>query len=230
MGINISPDADTLSDRRASISIAIVSDVRFIREALVEIFRGSGRVNIVGAVAEFDASFEKFLTLQPDIVLIDTAFPSALVHVRRTKQIAPRLHIIALALADREDDVIAWAESGISGYIPRSAGLNELLPILDATLRGEQACSPRVASGLMRRVAAGWSPAQTNEPLQLTRRESEILQLINEGLSNKEISKHLMIAVATTKSHVHSLLAKLGLNSRRQAAYWMHGHAQRAVD
>ena len=74
-------------------------------------------------------------------------------HVRRTKQIAPRLHIIALALADREDDVIAWAESGISGYIPRSAGLNELLPILDATLRGEQACSPRVASGLMARFA-----------------------------------------------------------------------------
>jgi DNA-binding NarL/FixJ family response regulator len=229
MGVNVSPDADALSNRSASIGIAIVSDVRFIREALIEIFNGSGRVNIIGAVSEFGASFDKILTLQPDIVLIDTTFPSALDHIRRTKQIAPQLYIVALALADREDDVIAWTESGISGYVPRSAGLNELLPILEATLRGEQVCSPRVASGLMRRVAAGRIPTQSSEPLPLTHREREILQLINEGLSNKEISKHLLIGLATTKSHVHNLLAKLGLTSRRQtASYWMRAQAHRS--
>lgn len=228
MGINILADAEALSHDRACISLGIVSDVRFIREALVDIFTASGRVKVIGAVAEFDKSFDRMLTLRPDIVLVDTSFPSALVHVRRIKKIAPRLHIIALALADREDDVIAWAESGIVGYIPRTAGLNELLPILDATLRGEQPCSPRVASGLMRRVAAGWSPEPTSEPLPLTPRETEILQLINEGMSNKEISKRLMIGLATTKSHVHNLLGKLGLNNRRQAACWMHGQEPRA--
>ena len=113
MGINILADAEALSHDRACISLGIVSDVRFIREALVDIFTASGRVKVIGAVAEFDESFDRMLTLRPDIVLVDTSFPSALVHVRRIKKIAPRLHIIALALADREDDVIAWAEFGI---------------------------------------------------------------------------------------------------------------------
>lgn len=89
MGINILADAEALSHDRACISLGIVSDVRFIREALVDIFTASGRVKVIGAVAEFDESFDRMLTLRPDIVLVDTSFPSALVHVRRIKKIAP---------------------------------------------------------------------------------------------------------------------------------------------
>jgi DNA-binding NarL/FixJ family response regulator len=99
---------------------------------------------------------------------------------------------------------------------------------LEASLRDEQACSPRVASGLLRRLGAGSPPAQPSEPQQLTRRELEILGLINEGLSNKEIANLLRIGLATTKSHVHNLLAKLGVNRRSQAAHWMRGQVLRA--
>jgi len=214
-----SHDREAAPDSDFRLSIVIVSDVRFVRDALVSIFESHDRFNVLGACAEFGAVFERGVA--PDIVLVDTAIRDGFVMVRRIRQFAPEVRIVALALAEREDEVLAWVESGVSGYIPRSAALNDVVAILEATIRGEQMCSPQVASGLVRRLATDGIRQRPAEPAALTRRELEIIQLINEGLTNKEIARRLTIGLATTKSHVHNLLAKLGLERRSQAAKWI---------
>jgi two-component system nitrate/nitrite response regulator NarL len=215
------PEHDTVAHLEATIGIVILSDVRFVRQALAAIFERSSKLNVKGVADEFGELFKQSLALRPDIVLIDTAFPDGLAAVRRIKQIAPWVRVVAFALAEQEEDVIAWAEAGVSAYIPRSAALDELVPMLERAMRDEQFCSMRVASGLMRRIAAGQSAVPTGEPIPLTSREMEIVGLINDGLSNKEIARRLDIGVATTKTHVHNALAKLGLGRRSQAARWM---------
>jgi two-component system nitrate/nitrite response regulator NarL len=221
-----SRDEDTASNREAAIGIVVLSDVRFVRDALVAIFERSGKLDILGVAAEFGMAFEQSIARHPDIVLIDTNLPDGFATVRRIKQLAPLVRIVALALAEREDEVIAWAEAGVSGYIPRSTALNEVVDILQGAMRGEQVCSPRVASGLVRRLAIGVGRQPPGEPAALTRREFEIVQLIDEGLSNKEIAYRLKIGVATAKSHVHNVLGKLGIGRRSQAAQWMREHTR----
>jgi DNA-binding NarL/FixJ family response regulator len=219
LGRFASHDGEAAPGSDSRLSIVILSDVRFVRDALVSIFEPNAKFNVLGACAEFGAEFEQ--SVAPDIVLIDTAIPDGFAAVRRIRQFAPEVRIVALALAEREDEVLAWVESGVSGYIPRSAALNDVVAILEATMRGEQMCSPQVASGLVRRLASDGMRQRPAEPAALTRRELEIIQLINEGLTNKEIARRLAIGLATTKSHVHNLLAKLGLERRNQAAKWI---------
>jgi two-component system nitrate/nitrite response regulator NarL len=201
------------------IGIVLLSDVRFVREALVTFLQRHDKIRIVGAFDEFGTEFEQSLTSQPDIVLIDTALIGGTAAVRRTKQVAPEVRVVAFALAESENDVIAWAESGVSGYIPRSAALDDVVPLLECTMRGEQPCSPTVASGLVRRIAIGAHAVPDHK--SLTRREIQIVGLISKGLSNKEIANTLEIGLTTAKSHVHNVLGKLGLVRRSQAAQWM---------
>jgi two-component system, NarL family, nitrate/nitrite response regulator NarL len=213
-------DADAIPGPNVAIGIVILSDVRFVREALVAIFERSGKLNVLGAATELGSAFEQSLARQPDIVLIDTILPDGRAAVRRISQLAPEARIVALSLTEREDEVLAWVEAGVSAYIPRSAALEEMVPILEGAMRGEQICSPRVASSLVRRLAAGTSRERIDEWVALTRRELEIVQLIDQGLTNKEIAYRLEISLATAKSHVHNALAKLGLERRSQAARW----------
>jgi DNA-binding NarL/FixJ family response regulator len=129
---------------------------------------------------------------------------------------------------ETEESIVAWAEAGVAGYIPRTAALADLITLLTDILLGEQVCSGTVAAGLLRRIASAAVPGrgqgvQPVVPL-LTFREQQIVQLITEGMTNKGIARHLDIGVATTKSHVHSLLRKLSLNRRGQVALWARDH------
>ena len=105
---------------------------------------------------------------------------------------------------------------GIAGYVTRDASLADMLLAVEATARGEVHCSPKIAGSLFRRIAAlprnGPPP-----PTSLTARESQILRLLQQGMSNKMISRSLGIELPTVKNHVHSILAKLGIHRRTEA-------------
>jgi DNA-binding NarL/FixJ family response regulator len=203
----------------------ILSDTRFLREGLVEIL---GRNQAVTSADDLGEALEMLLAAPRDMVLLDAAFPDGLVAVRRIRELAPDVRIVALAVAETAENVIAWAEAGVTGYVPRTAALSDLLAMLQSIMLGEQACSAQVASGLLRRIAkpAGASIERPNglSSPALTEREAQIIQLIVQGLSNKEIARRLNIGLATTKSHVHNLLTKLKLERRGQAALWMREH------
>lgn len=141
--------------------------------------------------------------------------------VRAIAGTAPDVKVVALAVAETEteDDIISCAEAGIAGYVPREGSGEDLLWTIEHVARGEAPCSPRIAATLLRRVAA---LAAERRPASrgatgLTPRQRQIVGLIGQGLSNREIAQRLCIELSTVKNHVHSALEKLGTNRRAEA-------------
>jgi DNA-binding NarL/FixJ family response regulator len=128
--------------------------------------------------------------------------------------------VVAFAVAEEnEEEILACAEAGVAGFVPRDASVEGLKSVLQAATEGHVLCSPRVTAVIVRRVA-GLANSRFPDAGQfsLTRRESEIVGLIDAGLSNKEIAAQLNIETATVKNHVHSLLEKLRVRRRAEAA------------
>jgi DNA-binding NarL/FixJ family response regulator len=116
-----------------------------------------------------------------------------------------------------ETDVLTCAEIGISGYVTRDGSLCDVVSAITAAVRGEVRCSPKIAGLLFRRVAALSTERRGHSAGGLTARETQIVRLLQEGLSNKMISRSLGIECATVKNHVHSILGKLGVHRRADA-------------
>jgi DNA-binding NarL/FixJ family response regulator len=212
------------------LSLLLLSDIRFMREGLTDALRREAYTfRTVSVAADLREAMTVMRAGLPDLILIDSALPDGPATVRRLRQHAPEIRIIALAVAETEAEVIAWAEAGASGYVPRSAALADVAGFLTGIMRGEQICSTTIAAGLLRRIANGPRAQATNQRARpaLTAREEEIVSLIHAGLSNKEIARRLKICLATTKSHVHNVLNKLDLERRTQVSRWLRDH-QRA--
>jgi two-component system nitrate/nitrite response regulator NarL len=143
--------------------------------------------------------------------------PDSVLAVRSLAAAAPAVKVVAVAVPDSERDVIACVEAGVAGYVTREASVEELVQAtLDAT-RGELHLPPRMAARLVRHVAE----LATDRPgpeARLTSRELEIVDLIDDGLSNKQIAQRLCIEVPTVKNHVHNILEKLQVDRRSEAA------------
>jgi DNA-binding NarL/FixJ family response regulator len=208
-------------------SILILSDIRFLREGLAEVLQRDGAFPTVGLAADIDEALAAAADAVPQIVLIDASLPGGLAAVPRLRGLAPQPKIVALALGETETAVIAWAEAGVSGYVPRSTALGELVSLLEGILRGEQTCSRKVAAGLLRWIGRSRcepSQAAVSAQRSLTAREAQAARLIGAGFSNKEIARRLNIGLATIKSHVHNLLGKLELTRRAQLAQWVYAN------
>jgi two-component system, NarL family, nitrate/nitrite response regulator NarL len=214
----------------AETNLLILSDIRFLREGLAEILARERSYHIV--VAATVAETLDAVRMGPlDMILIDATLPNGREAVTRLHERAPDVRLVALAVTEIDAEIIAWAEAGVCGYLPRSAALCDLVGYLDAIMHGEQSCSTRVAAGLLRWIAIGrhsrLSEADAVSPPSLTVREEEIAALIGAGFSNKEIARRLSIGLATTKTHVHNLLGKLQLERRTQVARWLPDHRNR---
>jgi DNA-binding NarL/FixJ family response regulator len=119
-------------------------------------------------------------------------------------------------------DIIVCAEAGASGYVTREGSLADLVTAINSAAQDELACSPKIAAALIRRVAT-LAAAHRDDAVgaRLSRREIEIVSLIDRGLTNKEIAGRLFIALATVKNHVHNVLDKLDVQGRDEAAAWI---------
>lgn len=217
--------AATLASLGSSLAVLIVSDVRFLREGLCEILLRQAEVAVVTTAENRDQALASLLADRPDAVLLDTNLPDGLAVAGRIVAGAADIPVIALAMAEIDHAVIAWAEAGIAGYVPRSASIPDLVDTIMSAVRGEQACSAKVAGAMLRRlhqlaVKAG-QERYASIDARLTPREREIAALLAEGFSNKLIARHLHIAVSTAKCHVHNLLDKLNLQRRTDVARWV---------
>jgi two-component system, NarL family, nitrate/nitrite response regulator NarL len=202
----------------------IVSEVRFLRESIVEILQRASGLQVLGESATLAHALLSAVTLRPDIVLLDVAFSGGTKTAARLCAAAPDASVIALAVAETEENVLAWAEAGIAGYVPNTASVSDLALLIAQIGRGEQTCPSHIAGSLLRRIAvsgAGSTAVAPSAP-PLTPRENEILILVGEGLSNKDIARRLGISLGTTKSHVHNLLGKLSVPRRTAVMTRMH--------
>jgi DNA-binding NarL/FixJ family response regulator len=159
------------------------------------------------------------------VVLLDQTMSDGLDQVRRLQRVSSRPKVIALGMPDQEEMLLEWAEAGVSGFVPRDASVEDLVSTVESAVRGEFHCTAKLAGTLLRRLACRPSAASIwGASERLTPRESEIVGLIDGGLSNKEIAVRLGIEVATVKNHVHNLLEKLRVRRRGEAAARLRSH------
>jgi two-component system, NarL family, nitrate/nitrite response regulator NarL len=210
------------------LRILLIWGVRFTGECLVELLGRDPLVSVVELCTDISEAVVLAPTLQADIVLLDARMPEGVAAVRRALDMAPGMRIVVSSVRDTEDDIIAWAEAGVIGYIPSTTSLGDFVRLIMEIHSGEQVCSGRVAAGLLRRIAHTASANTRRNGLAaipaLTRRERQTAELIKSGLSDKEIARRLNISLATTKSHVHNLLGKLSLRRRSEVADHLRGH------
>lgn len=222
----------TISDPNATeqrsdplIKVTVISGARFISESLADVLPRQGPLSIEGFFSNLQDALAGIGQNQPDIVLLDAAFPDGPAAVRQLRYIAPQILVVAIAVAEAPEEIIAWAEAGAAGYIPGTASLADMCQHIVAINRGEQACKSSVAAAMLRRLSNGAHQRSVASPM-LTAREEQVAQLIAAGASNKDIARSLNITLATAKTHVHNLLGKLKLVRRSQAASWMRQHRQ----
>lgn len=211
------PDRDPAS----AVRTIIVADVKLYAVGLAAIVPHD-RVQVVGTAQTREAATALVQAVRPEVALVDITMPEALDLMRQLRADPPPVTVIAFGLNDDLTTIIACAEAGAGGYLDAQAGIDDLaVAVLGAAL-GEARCPPRVTGELFRRAAATWrSPALAspgaNEPT-LTGRQRQVLAMLRQSLSNKEIGAALNISESTVKNHVHQLLGKLQVPNRATAA------------
>ncbi len=203
------------------IRVLVISGICLYREGLAEMLDRTGAISVVASASDVAEGLALWNGLgeAPDVILLDTAPVDADISIRALLNALPDVRVVALAVPNHETEIVAVAEAGIAGFVTSDASVAELVAAIESVARGESLCTPSVAAALMRRLASlarSWADADPIEPL--TRREREILGLIDDGLSNKQIAQRLRIELPTVKNHVHHILGKLGVHRRAEAA------------
>ncbi len=204
------------------VRVFVVSKVRVFRQAVAHSLELTDGIDVAGTAPELSEDLTSSNSERP-VVLVDMSLGPELDAVSAFVRAVPDASVVALAVADDEATVLACAEAGVRGYIVRDGSIDDLAAIVVRVARGEMPLPPRVAGSLLRRVAALAMERVPSRAARLTRRETEVVDLVGEGLSNKEIAQRLCIEVSTVKNHVHNVLEKLGVDRREDAAL----HARR---
>lgn len=204
---------------RLALRVLILTEIRLLREGLARALSDEPEIAFVEAAGALQAA-ACLVASRPHMVLAESLI------VRSTDLVAVAgqagAAVVAFAVAGEDDaEVLACAEAGVAGIVERSATMRELISALKEVARGEAHCSPRIAGLMMRRVARQAARAGPADPGELTRREREVAKLLARGFANKDIAVQLGIETATVKNHVHSVLEKLRVRTRGEAAAWL---------
>ena len=198
------------------LRVFVLSDVRLYSDGLTSLLAREPRLQVVGSAPVASRGLQQVIESAADVLLIDAAALRATPEVRTLAQALPSLLIVACGVSEETEEIIACAQSGAAGYVPRDASAADLVNTVRSLERGELPCSPRMASLLFRQLA-GTAALDNAASAPLTARERDVVALIERGCSNKEIAAELGIEVATVKNHVHHILEKLAVK-RRSAA------------
>jgi DNA-binding NarL/FixJ family response regulator len=192
----------------------LLGHVRLNLEGLASLLTRDGRIAVIGHGTSTDDLPRGVKS--PEVLIVETA-DHAGPHETREAIGDTELPIVALGAPHDHDEIIALAELGVMGFVESGGSLDELVASVLRAARGEATCPPRIATTLLRRISSLAAHRNSVDVMRLTLRERQVVQLIAEGLSNKEIAARLYIEVATVKNHVHNILEKLEVSRRSDA-------------
>ena len=208
----------------------LIDDNRLLREGLTLMIHSQPGFRVLAASADVNEALQKVRDARPDIVLVDFGLEdhdsrslTATVHAE-----VPSARVIVMGLLPMQEDVADYVRAGASGFIMKDASFDDFFATIRRVAAGEEVLPQALTNSLFAQItrnAAVVPRAKVLESVRLTSREREVIDLLGEGLSNKEISTRLNIAVHTVKSHVHNVLEKLALRSRLEVAAFSHSGA-----
>jgi DNA-binding NarL/FixJ family response regulator len=200
------------------VNIIVLTPVRLLGDGLTACFERQREITVLAIVNNLEGVRSSLASHRADLVLIDVTHGIDLYDVRAIAAQWPDVALVALGLNEQRQEVIRCGRAGFTGYVARDASLDALCKALCDVIEGKLACPAEISAGLLRALFRGeHQPDDSALEHALTRREGDVLRLIGDGLSNKEIARELVLSVATVKHHVHNVLDKLNLPRRAQA-------------
>ncbi|HZI41363.1 MAG TPA: response regulator transcription factor [Gemmatimonadaceae bacterium] len=212
--------ASRLVTSGSAITVAIIDDNRLVREALAAMLDVLTDVHVVTS-ATADTAFLTETT--PDVLLLDVGLrdQESLNVATALRQNSPHVKIIIMDIIPVHEEIMEFVNAGVSGFLLKDASFEEFVSTIRSVAAGQKVLPPRMTQSLFSQIvnaARSGEVEPTLEDVRMTPRESEVIALIGEGLSNKEIAQRLEIATHTVKSHVRNVMEKLALHTRLQIA------------
>lgn len=210
------------------IKILLIEDNRLLREGISAMLKGQDDMTVVATVGDGEHILTMVEKSNPDIVLLDLGLRSqnSLNVVKIITKNCEKTKIIVMDLIPMQADVLEYVQAGVSGFILKDANIEDFFKTIRSVYEGIQVLPPHLTGSLFTQIVEhainGDRPSKVLEAVRMTKRERQVIELIADGSTNKEIAQKLHLSTFTVKSHVHNILEKLTLNSRVQIAKHAH--------
>ncbi len=215
-------------DRQAGpISLVLLDDNRLLREGIAAMLHDQPGFRVLATSADIDEALERVREAKPNVVLIDfgLADHDSLALTEQVRLEVPDARVIIMGLLPAQEEVATFVRAGARGFIMKDASFEAFFATIRAVANDEEVLPTELTNSLFSQIVRNVSiehRAKLDEAVMMTKRELEVIALLGEGLSNKEIAKRLNVAVHTVKSHVHNVLEKLALHSRLEVVAFTH--------
>jgi DNA-binding NarL/FixJ family response regulator len=211
------------------IKVLLVIEVPLIGNIVASVLEDEPDVKVAASVATFQEALTFLQEQESDVAVISVGLPQqgAMTLTRRIMDHTPSLKVLVLGLSEEDkNNALRFIEAGVAGYIHKDSSLKEFVDCIRLAQKGEARVSPQIAGAMMQRLsnlARMFSAVEhkMDKEARLTSRELQVLQFIREGLTNQEIASRLVLEVGTVKNHVHSILEKLNVSNRAEAASYL---------
>ncbi len=208
------------------IHILLIEDNRLLREGLTLMLKEQPDIRVVTSPGNSDAA-TKAKKMKPNVILLDLGLRSqnSLRLLGLLKKNAPDSRVIGMDLVPVQEELVQYVEAGVSGFVLKDATFDDFLRTIRSVAQGVNVLPPPLTGSLFSQIVDHATRKRKGNPfasVRMTSREREVITLIAEGLSNKEIAQRLHLATDTVKSHVHNILEKLALHTRLEIASFAH--------
>lgn len=211
-----------------TIKILLIEDNRLLREGIEALLKKQKDTNVVTTVGNGENILALIEKLIPNTVLLDLGLrnQNSLQIVKLIKSNFQEVKIIVMDLIPLQTDVFEFVQAGVSGFMLKDINVSEFLKTIRSVYAGTQILPPHLTGSLFSQIVEhainGTSPSKIEESVRMTKREKQVIELIADGYTNKEIAQKIHLSTYTVKSHVHNILEKLALNTRVQIAKHAH--------
>jgi RNA polymerase sigma factor (sigma-70 family) len=209
------------------IRLLLIEDNRLLRNGILAILKPQKDIVIIAASGDGKDTLLKIKQLKPNVVLLDLGLRSqnSLRVVEIVKKDFPEAKIIVMDLAPVQADILQYVKAGANGFILKDASLNDFLITIRTVAEGSTVLPPLLVDSLFSQIvdhAVREGKSKLNEAIKMTKREREVIELLGEGMSNKEIGQKIRISTYTVKSHIHNIMEKLALHTRLEIANYSY--------
>jgi DNA-binding NarL/FixJ family response regulator len=209
------------------IRLLLIEDNRLLRNGILAILKPQKDIVIIAASGDGKDTLLKIKQLKPNVVLLDLGLRSqnSLHVVEIVKKDFPEAKIIVMDLAPVQADILQYVKAGANGFILKDASLNDFLITIRTVAEGSTVLPPLLVDSLFSQIvdhAVREGKSKLNEAVKMTKREREVIGLLGEGMSNKEIGQKIRVSTYTVKSHIHNIMEKLALHTRLEIANYSY--------